>query len=41
MGCNCKDYRKEIEQGLGYFEALKQLFIKRMTVDSETHDRRR
>lgn len=41
MGCNCKDNREEINQGLKYFEELKQLFIKRMTEDSETQDRRR
>lgn len=41
MGCNCKDNRESIKQGLKYFEELKQLFIKRMTEDSETQDRRR
>lgn len=41
MGCKCKHSREAIEQGLKYFEELKQLFIKRMTEDSETHDRRR
>ena len=41
MGCNCKDNRQAIEQGLKYFEELRQLFIKRMTEDSETQDRRR
>ena len=41
MGCNCKDNRQAIEQGLKYFDELKQLFIKRMTEDSETQDRRR
>lgn len=41
MGCNCKDNKEDINQGLKFFEELKQLFIKRMTVDSETQDRRR
>ena len=41
MGCRCKDNRENINQGLKYFEELKQLFIKRMTEDSETQDRRR
>ena len=41
MGCNCKHNREEINQGLKYFEDLKRLFIKRMTEDSETQDRRR
>ena len=41
MGCSCKDNREAIEQGLKYFETLKQLFIKRMTEDSKTQDRRR
>ena len=41
MGCNCKHNRESINQGLKYFEDLKRLFIKRMTEDSETHDRRR
>lgn len=41
MGCNCKDNRENINQGLEYFQELKQLFIKRMTEDSETQDRRK
>lgn len=41
MGCNCKDNREAITDGKKVIEELRQLFIKRMTVDSDTRDRRR
>jgi hypothetical protein len=41
MGCNCKHYQQEIAEGKKNFEELRQLFIKRMTVDSNHNDRRR
>lgn len=41
MGCNCKDNREAITDGKKVIAELRELFIKRMTVDSETDDRRR
>ena len=41
MACNCKHSQREIEEGYADFAKLRVLFIKRMTEDSETHDRRR
>ena len=41
MGCNCKDNREAIEIGKNNFAELRELFIKRMTVDSEHNDRRK
>ena len=41
MGCSCKDNREQIEEGFKTIEKFRELFIKRMTVDSETTDRRR
>ena len=41
MGCNCKDSRQEIEAGKRLLGEFRELFIKRMTVDSEHHDARR
>ena len=41
MGCKCKHFTKEIGEGIGNFAELRELFIKRMTVDSEHNDRRR
>lgn len=41
MGCNCKDCRQEIESGRRMLAFFRELFIKRMTVDSNHHDRRR
>lgn len=41
MACNCKHSRDAIERGLSDFAQLRLLFIKRMTEDSETQDRRR
>lgn len=41
MGCNCKDMREEIADYKRQIDCLKECFIKRMTVDSETNDRRR
>ena len=41
MGCNCKHSQELIDEGKKNFAELRELFIKRMTVDSETHDRRR
>ena len=41
MGCNCKDNREAISYGKKTIEELRDLFIKRMTVDSSHNDRRR
>lgn len=41
MGCNCKHNRQEICEGKQVIAELRELFIKRMTVDSPHHDRRR
>jgi hypothetical protein len=41
MACNCKHSREDVERGTKEFEKLRELFIKRMTEDSETKDRRR
>ena len=41
MGCNCKDNREAISYGKKTIEELRDLFIKRMTVDSQHNDRRR
>ena len=41
MGCNCKHNRQEILATSKNFAELRNLFIKRMTVDSNHNDRRR
>lgn len=41
MGCNCKDNQEAIRYGKKNFAELRDLFIKRMTVDSDHNDRRR
>ena len=41
MACNCKDFQQEIDEGKKNFEELRELFIKRMTIDSDHNDRRR
>ena len=41
MGCKCKDNREAINEGKKNFANLRELFIKRMTIDSEHNDRRR
>lgn len=41
MGCECKNYQQEIADGKKNFAELRELFIKRMTVDSDHNDRRR
>ena len=41
MACNCKHNQQEIEEGKRNFAELRELFIKRMTVDSDHNDRRR
>lgn len=41
MGCNCKDNREAIADGKKTIKELRELFIKRMTIDSEHNDRRR
>ena len=41
LGCNCKDNREAINEGKKNFANLRELFIKRMTIDSEHNDRRR
>ena len=41
MACNCKHMQQEIADYKKQIEDLRDCFIKRMTVDSETQDRRR
>ena len=41
MACNCKHNQEVINEGKKNFEELRELFIKRMTVDSDHNDRRR
>lgn len=41
MACKCKHNREEIKEGKKTIAELRELFIKRMTVDSEHNDRRR
>lgn len=41
MACNCKHNQREIEEGKTIIAELRDLFIKRMTVDSDHNDRRR
>lgn len=41
MGCSCKHNKENIEQGITTINTFRQLFINRMSVDSETHDARR
>ena len=41
MGCSCKDNQEAINEGKQNFAELRELFIKRMTVDSDHNDRRR
>ena len=41
MGCNCKHNKEAINEGKKNFAELRDLFIKRMTIDSEHNDRRR
>ena len=41
MACNCKHNEKEIEGFKSVIAELRDLFIKRMTVDSDHNDRRK
>ena len=41
MACNCKHNQEAINDGKKNFEELRELFIKRMTIDSDHNDRRR
>ena len=41
MGCACKDMAREIADYRKQIHDLRNCFIKRMSVDSETNDRRR
>ena len=41
MSCNCKHNQDAISRGEKDFAELRELFIKRMTIDSEHNDRRR
>jgi hypothetical protein len=41
MSCNCKHNRQEIKEGKKVISELRDLFIKRMTVNSDHNDRRR
>lgn len=41
MACSCKHLQQEIEEGQRTLAFFRELFIKRMTVDSNHNDRRR
>lgn len=41
MACNCKHNQREIDEGKQTIAELRELFIKRMTVDSDHTDRRK
>ncbi|MBQ3543532.1 MAG: hypothetical protein IJA34_00845 [Lachnospiraceae bacterium] len=41
MACNCQHNRESINDGKEVIAILRELFIKRMTVDSDHNDRRR
>lgn len=41
MSCSCKHNKESIDEGKKNFAELRELFIKRMTVDSDHNDRRR
>lgn len=41
MSCNCKHNQQEIARGENTIAELRELFIKRMTIDSDHNDRRR
>ena len=41
MACNCKHNQEAINGGKKNFDELRNLFIKRMTEDSDHNDRRR
>lgn len=41
MSCNCKHCEEDINRDKRTFQKFKELFVKRMTEDSETNDRRR
>lgn len=41
MACNCKHNEKEIESFKNVIAELRELFIKRMSVDSDHNDRRK
>ena len=41
MSCNCNHNRQEIAEGKKIIPEFRELFIKRMTVDSDHNDRRK
>ena len=41
MACNCKHMQQEIQEGKTLLAFFRELFIRRMTVDSDHNDRRR
>lgn len=41
MACNCKHNQEAINEGKKNFKELRELFIKRMTIDSSHNDHRR
>lgn len=41
MGCSCKDNTDAIDYGKQLLAEVRELFIKRMTVDSDHNDRRK
>lgn len=41
MSCSCKHLQKEIEEGRQMLAFFRELFVARMTTDSEHSDRRR
>lgn len=41
MACNCKHNQEAIDEGKQLLAFFRELFIKRMTIDSDHNDRRR
>ena len=41
MGCSCKDSQQEIKEFYEIMSEFRDMFVRRMTVNSETSDRRR
>ena len=41
MSCNCVHHKEDIDRDKKILQEFKELFVKRMTEDSETNDRRR
>lgn len=41
MSCNCIHHKEDIDRDKRCLEQFKKMFVKRMTKDSETNDKRR